>query len=299
MAGVELGLTPPPDDEGMRRAVDAAAAADVAVVVVGLDGSWETEGYDRRTLSLPGRQDELVAAVAEANPRTVVVLNVGSPVTTPWLDQVPALVQAWYPGQELGRALAALLFGDENPSGKLPTTFPRRLEDTPAFRNYPGTDDRVTYAEGLHLGHRHYDRHGIEPLFCFGHGLSYTTFDYGAARVSAEAIAGDGEVVVEVDVTNTGDRPGAEVVQLYLSHPDTTVDRPVRALRGFNRLRLAPGETGTARFPLGFRDLARWDVDAHGWKVDAGPVRFEIGASSRDTRAAGGFEVTAPAERGP
>jgi beta-glucosidase len=299
MAGVEVGLAAPPDDEALRRAVEAAGAADVAVVVVGLDGSWETEGYDRRTLALPGRQDELVDAVVAANPRTVVVLNVGSPVTAPWLDRVPAVVQAWYPGQEFGRALAAILFGDESPSGKLPTTFPQRLEDTPAFGNYPGSDDRVTYAEGLHLGHRHYDRHGIEPLFCFGHGLSYTTFTYGDVRVSAPTVPGDGEVLLEVDVTNAGDRAGAEVVQLYVAHPEATVDRPVRQLRGFARLRLAPGETATARFALGFRDLARWDVDAHGWKVDAGPVRVEVGTSSRDVRGEAAFAVSAPAERGP
>ena len=265
----------------------------------GLDGSWETEGYDRRSLSLPGRQDELVEAVASANPNTVVVLNAGSPVAMPWLDQVPAVLQAWYPGQEFGRALAALLFGDENPSGKLPTTFPRHIEDAPAFGNYPGVDDRVSYAEGLHVGHRHYDRHGIEPLFCFGHGLSYTTFSHGPPRLSAPAMPGDGEVVVEVDVTNRGDRAGAEVVQLYLAHPSATVDRPVRALRGFARLVLAPGETSTARLTVGFRDLARWDVDAHGWRVDAGPVVVEVGPSSRDIRGRVEFEVTAPAERGP
>ncbi|HEY8057603.1 MAG TPA: glycoside hydrolase family 3 C-terminal domain-containing protein, partial [Acidimicrobiales bacterium] len=299
MAGVELGLAPPPDDASMNRAVDAAREADVAVVVVGLDGSWETEGYDRRSLSLPGRQDELVEAVAAANPRTIVVLNAGSPVAMPWLDRVPAVLQTWYPGQEFGRALAALLLGDENPSGKLPTTFPRRIEDAPAYGDYPGTDDRVTYREGLHIGHRHYDRHGIEPLFCFGHGLSYTTFDHGEPRLSAPSMAGEGKVVVEVDVTNSGDRSGAEVVQLYLAHPEASVDRPVRQLQGFARLALEPGETATARFEIGFRDLARWDVDGHGWRVDAGPVEVLVGPSSRDVRGRAGFEVSAPAERGP
>ena len=299
MAGVELGLASPPDDASMNRAVDAAREADVAVVVVGLDGSWETEGYDRRSLSLPGRQDELVEAVAAANPRTVVVLNAGSPVAMPWLDRVPAVLQSWYPGQEFGRALAALLLGDENPSGKLPTTFPRRIEDAPAFGNYPGEDDHVAYAEGLHIGHRHYDRRGIEPLFCFGHGLSYTTFSYGEVRTSAEAMEGDGELTVEVDVTNTGDRAGAEVVQLYLAHPEAIVDRPVRTLRGFTKLALAPGETTTARFAVGFRDLARWYPVAHAWVADPGPVEIHVGASSRDLRATAKVQVTAPAERGP
>ena len=299
MAGVELGLASPPDDASMNRAVDAAREADVAVVVVGLDGSWETEGYDRRSLSLPGRQDELVEAVAAANPRTVVVLNAGSPVAMPWLDRVPAVLQSWYPGQEFGRALAALLLGDENPSGKLPTTFPRRIEDAPAFGNYPGEDDHVAYAEGLHIGHRHYDRRGIEPLFCFGHGLSYTTFSYGEVRTSAEAMEGDGELTVEVDVTNTGDRAGAEVVQLYLAHPEAIVDRPVRTLRGFTKLALAPGETTTARFAVGFRDLARWYSVAHAWVADRRPGRDPRGRIEPGRPRDGKVQVTAPAERGP
>jgi beta-glucosidase len=268
-------------------------------VVVGLDGSWETEGFDRRSLTLPGRQDELIEAVAAANPRTVVVLNAGSPVAMPWLDRVPAVLLAWYPGQELGAALAALLFGDESPAGKLPTTFPRRIEDTPAFGNYPGVGDHVAYAEGLHVGHRHYDRHGIDPLFCFGHGLSYTTFSYGEARLSVPSMPGDGDVVVEVDVTNTGDRAGAEVVQLYLAHPEARVERPVRELRGFTKVALGAGERGTVRFPLGFRDLATWDVVLHGWRVDAGPVEVEVGASSRDIRARARFTVDTGAIRDP
>ena len=152
---------------------------------------------------------------------------------------------------------------------------------------------------GLHIGHRHYDRHGIEPLFCFGHGLSYTTFSYGEVRTSAAAMEGDGELTVEVDVTNTGDRAGAEVVQLYLAHPEAIVDRPVRTLRGFTKLVLAPGETTTARFAVGFRDLARWYPVAHAWVADAGPVEVHVGASSRDLRATAKVQVTAPAERGP
>ena len=295
MAGVAVGLAAPPDDASLERAVDAAGASDLAIVVVGLDGSWETEGFDRPSLSLPGRQDELVERVVAANPRTIVVLNAGSPVAMPWLDRVTAVVQAWYPGQEMGRALAALLFGDESPAGRLPTTFPRRIEDTPAFGSYPGADDHVAYTEGIHVGHRHYDRHEIEPLFPLGHGLTYTSFDYGEVRVSTAEVAGDREVVVEVDVTNVGDRAGVDVAQLYLSHPDAPVDRPVRQLRGFARQALAPGATGTARFTIGFRDLARWDPDEHRWRVDAGPVEAWVGASSRDLRGTARFEVTEPA----
>jgi beta-glucosidase len=292
MAGVAVGLAAPPDEASLERAVEAAAASDLAIVVVGLDGSWETEGFDRPSLSLPGRQDELVDRVVEVNPRTVVVLNAGTPVAMPWLDRVPAVLQAWYPGQEMGRALAALLFGDESPAGRLPTTFPRRIEDAPAFASYPGVDDHVAYTEGVHVGHRHYDRHGIEPLFPLGHGLTYTSFDYGEVRVSAPEMAGDGEVVVEVVVTNVGSRAGVDVAQLYLSHPEPAVDRPVRQLRGFDRQVLEPGATGTARFTIGFRDLARWDPEEHRWRVDAGPVEAWVGPSSRDLRGVATVTVT-------
>lgn len=283
IGGVMVGLSPPDPVDAFERAVEAARAADVAVVVVGLDGVWETEGNDRESLALPGRQDELVHAVASVNPSTVVVLNTGSPVVMPWLDDVAAVLWAPYPGQGFGTALATLLLGDEDPSGRLPTTFPRRIEDTPAFPNYPGVDGHVSYAEGLHLGHRHYDKHAIEPAFCFGHGLSYTTFEIGEPTVDPS----DGHRLhISLPVRNTGDRTGSTLVQLYVSRPNSDVDRPVKELAGFSRIRLAAGEVGTMAFALSADDLKHWDPTTGGWTVEPGLVRLMLGTSSRSINAA-------------
>jgi len=281
LGGTLVGVTPPDPPDLFERAVAAAAAADVAVVVVGLDGHWETEGRDRESLHLPGRQDQLVHAVATVNQRTVVVVNAGSPVAMPWVDDAAAIVHASYPGQAFGQALATVLFGDEPPVGKLATTWPRRIEDCPAYTSYPGEDGRVVYREGLHLGHRHFDRAGIEPLFPFGHGLGYTTFDYGDPVLEPAA---PGAVAILVPVTNSGDRRGVEVAQLYISYPQSAVDRPARELRGFDRIELEPGETRLARFELCAEDLAHWDVGARRWVTERTPMRAFVGASSRDLR---------------
>ena len=180
--GLVVGARPAPGGDHIERAAAAAAGAELAIVIVGTDDDWETEGEDRTSLTLPGDQDELVAAVVAANPNTVVVLNTGSPVTMPWLDDVPAVVQLWFPGQEIGDALADVLTGAAEPGGRLPVTFPRRIDDTPAFAHHPGTDGRAVYGEGLLIGHRWYDAHDIEPLFPFGFGLGYTTFTHRARR---------------------------------------------------------------------------------------------------------------------
>jgi beta-glucosidase len=245
---------------------------------------WETEGNDRESFELPGRQDELVSAVAARNPRTVVVVNAGSPVALPWADEVAAVVHAGYPGQQFGRALAEVLFGDVSPSGKLATTWPARLEDCAAHRSYPGRDGRVAYTEGLHFGHRHFDRAGLEPLFPFGHGLSYATFEYGKPMIAPTAEGG--AATISLPITNTSERSGAEVVQLYVSYPASSVDRPARQLVGFDRVELAPGESATASFALAAHDLAYWDVDAQRWVTEDVPVTLEVGASSRDLRGA-------------
>ncbi|MEN3272201.1 MAG: beta-glucosidase, partial [Actinomycetota bacterium] len=212
VAGLLIGAKPPLADDAFDRAIDAAANADVAIVIVGTNDEWETEGNDRKHMELPLDQDELVAAVAAVNPRTVVVLNTGSPVPMPWLDDVAAVVQVWFGGQELGDGLADVLTGEAEPSGRLPVTFPQRIEDTPAFLSHPGVDGRAPYDEGLFFGHRWYDARDIEPLFPFGHGLGYSTVEYGDARVAGDA--------VEVDVTNTGPRTTTETVQVYVSLPD-------------------------------------------------------------------------------
>jgi beta-glucosidase len=270
-------------------AAAAAASADVAVVMVGDD---EAEGRDRPSLALTGNQDQLVAAVAAANPRTVVVLKSGAPVLMPWLDQVPALLEAWYPGEEDGNAVAALLFGDVNPGGKLPITFPRQPGDVPAntTAQYPGVNGVATYSEGVMVGYRHYDAAGIAPLFPFGYGLSYTTF-----RLSNLTVHGGraGDVTVGVDVTNTGPRPGSEVVQVYVGHPtDSAVPEPPHQLEAFDKVDVAPGRTRRVELHLDPRAFAFWDTATGAWTAPDGVYRLSVGTSSRDLPLSAPVRVT-------
>jgi beta-glucosidase len=237
-------------------------------------------------MDLPDAQVALVRAVAAVNPRTVVVLDTGSPVTMPWVDDVAAVVQLWYTGQELGGALADVLFGDVDASGRLPTTFPRRLEDTPAFPTYPGHDGRVPYDEGLFVGYRHYDAHKVEPLFPFGHGLSYTRFGYG------DLVVDGGGHDVRVEVTNVGARPGREVVQLYVHPVASPVERPEQELKEFTTLDLAPGETTTVHLTLTDRAFAHWDPALHDWVVAPSDYEIRVGSSSRDIRTTGRVTIS-------
>ena len=290
ISGVMVHARPPEDPEAPSRAVAAAAAADVVVVVVGTDKP-DTEGSDRLDMDLPAGQNELVRAAVAANPATVVVLNTGSPVAMPWVEDVAALAQLWYPGQEGGTALADVLFGDSEPSGRLPVTFPRRLEDTPAYPTYPGQHGRAPYNEGVFVGYRHYDAHHVDPLFCFGHGLSYTRFDYGPAVVEMDP-AGQ-HVAVAVDVTNVGDRWGREVVQVYVRDVEASVSRPERELKQFAKVGLEPGETRTVRLELSRRAFAFWDVIRHDWLVEPGTFELAVGSSSRDIRSTARLELEA------
>jgi beta-glucosidase len=290
--GLAVGARRVPDGGHIERAAAVAAGADVAVVVVGTDDDWETEGEDRAGLALPLDQDDLVAAVVAANPNTIVVVNTGSPVTMPWLASVPAVLQLWFPGQELGDALVDVLTGAAEPGGRLPVTFPRRLEDTPAFDHYPGAGDgTAVYAEGLLIGHRWYDREDIDPLFPFGHGLGYTTFELGVASVGGGVEHG---VEVTVDVRNTGSRRGSEVVQLYVEPPAGDAARPLRTLAGFARIDLDPGEQGTVAVTLGRRAFASWLDGA--WTVAPGEYVIHAGRSSRDLARAGAITVESPSE---
>jgi beta-glucosidase len=283
--GLDLRVLEPLPDDLADRAVAAAAAADVAVVVVGMDSTWETEGRDRADLTLPGGQAALVERVAAANPRTVVVVNTGAPVEMGWVDAVPAVLQLWYPGQEGGNALADVLTGRVGPSGRLPTTFPHRLEDIPAYLNYPGERGEVHYGEGLFIGYRAFDKTGLAPRFPFGHGLTYTSFSYGPIELSATTAGPGRDVEVSVPVTNTGAVAGAEVVQLYVADRHATVVRPPTELKGFARVSLEPGETGTARFTLGERAFAFWDPSAHDWVVEPGEFELLAAASAADIRS--------------
>ena len=274
----------PPSSTPYADAVAAAKKSQVAVVCVSTHRG-EGEGNDRGSLILPADQDMLVRSVAAANKNTIVVINNGTPVSMKaWIDTVPAIVETWFPGQEGGLALAAVLFGDVNPSGKLPDTLAVNREDYPDNGNFPGKDGHVNYAEGIYVGYRHFDKRGIAPLFPFGHGLSYTTFDYKNLKLSQPELKPDGSVQVSVDVTNTGKREGAEVVQLYVHDDKPQIDKPVRELKGFSKIDLKPGETKTATFTLTPRDLAYFDVPGKQWKADAGTYDIEIGASSRDIR---------------
>lgn len=278
--------------ELIERAVAAAKLADVAIVVGGLnhDRGQDAEGADREALELPFGQDELIARVAAANPRTVVVLVAGSPVAMdPWLGQVSSVVQAWYGGMEAGHAFADVLFGEVNPSGKLPVTFPRRLADSPAHasglpRHFPGESGRVFYDEDLLVGYRWFDAKRIEPLFPFGHGLSYTKFDYSPSRVSSTGSGADLAVTVECDVRNTGPRAGAEVVQLYVEQVGAGATRPPQELKAFAKVALAPGESKPVRLTLNARSFATYDVAQAAWRLEAATFRLHVGSSSRDWR---------------
>jgi beta-glucosidase len=280
ISGIELTAGPPEVADARERAVAAATAADVAVVVVGTNQP-DSEGGDRPDMELPADQVALIEEVAAANPRTVVLVNCGSPITMDWADRVAAVAQVWYGGQEMGSAVADVLFGDVDASGRLPTTIPRRLADTPAFATYPGHDGEVHYTEGLLVGYRHYDANDVEPRYCFGHGLSYTTFGYGLLDV---VHADDDAVRVAVDVTNTGPRAGREVVQLYV-HAADGVDRPRQELRDFVAVDLEPGETVTVERELAADAFATWDVDAGAWTVGPGTYELRAGSSSRAIHA--------------
>ncbi len=291
LRGLIVGAEPPASDDAMDRAVAAAAGAEVAVVVVGTNADWETEGEDRDDMHLPGAQDELVRRIAAVNPRTVVVVNAGSPVSMPWLGEVAAVMQVWFPGEAFGEALADMLLGVAEPGGRLPLTIPRQLSDTPAFPYHPGRDGKAVYGEGLLFGHRWYDAHAIEPAFAFGFGLGYTTWRMGEADVTGRI---DDGVVVSVPVHNTGARDGATVVQCYVEPVVRDEGRPVRTLQGFARVHAAAGQHAVATVRLDSRAFSRWDPAAHAWVVAPGEYRVLLGWSSRDLTLAGVSRAPAP-----
>ena len=259
------------------------AEADVAIVFAGLSQGLlkgiDTEGEDKKGLELPADQVALINSTADVNPRTVIVLINGSPVAMDgWLEKIPAVIEAWYAGQEAGHAIAAVLFGDVNPSGKLPLTFPRKLSDSPAHasgRTFPGREE-VYYDEGVFVGYRHFDTRVIEPLFPFGHGLSYTEFAYENLRISGMEIS--------VDVTNAGDHAGAEVVQLYVHDVEASVERPLKELKGFKKVYVEPRQKETVTFTLGKEDLSFWDERTNRWTAEKGEFKILVGSSSRDIR---------------
>jgi beta-glucosidase len=293
-AMVKLGFafTPKPEtDDRIARAVALAKQSEVAVVFAGMPEGFEAEGADRRQMELPGPQVELIKAVAKANPKTIVVLNCGSPISMPWLADVPAVIEAYYPGQEAGSAVTRVLLGEVNPSGKLSVTFPKRLEDTPAYVNYPGHKE-VRYGEGIFVGYRHYDQRDIEPLFPFGFGLSYTTFAYSNVQAPSQVKAGE-PVQLSVTVKNTGAVAGKEVVQVYVYDEKSSLPRPPKELKAFAKIALQPGESKTISFSLDRRAFAFYDPYAKAWVVEPGEFKLLVGSSSRDIRATAAVEVKA------
>ncbi|HEX8834063.1 MAG TPA: glycoside hydrolase family 3 C-terminal domain-containing protein, partial [Abditibacteriaceae bacterium] len=286
-------------EELALRAVQAAQEADVVIYVGGLNHNpyLDTEGVDRRDMKLPYGQDELLARVVEANPNTVVVLFSGAAVEMgSWLEQAPAVLQAWYPGMEGGNALARILFGDVNPSGKLPCTFPKRLEDSPAHAlgNYPGKDGTVVYEEGLLVGYRWFDTKEIDPLFAFGHGLSYTQFEYSHLRLTGQNESSEALLTVEFDVTNVGAREGGEVAQVYVHDVQSSLPRPLQELKAFQKVFLQPGEKRTVRLTLDYRAFAFYNPEQRGWLAEAGDFTIRVGSSSRDIRLSDTFSLRLP-----
>ncbi len=327
LSGMRLGLLSTVEEDLLGRAVALAAASDVAVVVVGTNDDWETEGRDRDLWELPGDQPELIRRVAAANERTVVILNVGAPHDLSWLDDPAAVLSVGFGGQELGDAIVDMLLGEVEPSGRAPTTVGARYEHFGAYPNYPGENSVVRYGEGLFTGHRFHDAMGIEPAVEFGFGLSYTTFDMSEPRLGSglDAVSGSsaptgGSVSVEVDVTNTGERRGSEVVQVYVEPLNPEVARPVRELKAFEKVVLDPGETATVVLVLEPRAFAYYDVGdpfwaelsnagpvpvdgealhrtEAGWYVDPGGYRIVSGRSSRDFSGSVVLTLTGDAAR--
>ena len=289
------------DSNFMDRAVSAARTADAVIYIGGLnhDEGFDCEGWDRLDLKLPYNQDELIQRIVAANPKTIVVLEGSMVEMDPWLEKVPAVLQAWYPGMEGGNAIARVLFGDVNPSGKLPCTFPKRLADSPAHAvaasldAYPGTGTNgvVHYVEGLLVGYRWFDTKNIEPLFPFGHGLSYTTFALSNLKLVASTETNGPIVTAQFDITNTGARAGAEVAQLYIHQANPSLPRPLKELKGFKKVVLKPGEKQTVSIPLDGSAFAFYDPKKGGWVAEPGDFEISVGDSSRDIRLRGTFTL--------
>jgi len=282
--------TPEAREKLRAEAVSIATKADAAIVVVGDSPAVESEGFDRKTLDLPEGQDELIQAVANANHNTIVVFNSGSSVNVSrWINEVPSLLSAWFGGQEIGHGVADVLFGDENPSGKLPFSFVNEFKQSPASGNYPGENLHVTYAEGIYVGYRYFDKKEIAPQFPFGYGLSYTTFAYSDLKISPANA--EGTVQVSLKVRNSGKLDGVEIVQLYVHDGRAIVDRPVKELKAFGRVTLKAGESTAVSFTLDRSSFSFYSTAKHDWVAEPGTFDILVGASSRDIRLKGSFAL--------
>jgi len=281
-----------PDTKKMNEALSIASKSDVVVLSLGLSKKMEGEANDRTELGIGIAQLELLKAVVSVNNNTVVVLNNGTPITmNEWINEVPALIDAFYPGQEGGNALADILFGDVNPSGKLPITFLKRWEDSPAYGTYPGIREKAIYEEGIFVGYRHFDKKNIEPLFSFGFGLSYTTFEFSDLKLSKESMTESDSLFVEVTITNRGKIDGDEIVQLYISDKESSVEREAKSLKGFARVSLEAGKSKTVTMKIDKSALSFYNVDSKSWVVEPGEFEVLIGNSSRNILLKDSFTI--------
>ena len=294
ISAFRMGISAPLGDQAIAEAVRVAEAAETALVFVGRNGEWDTEGSDLEHIGLPGRQDELVAAVARANPKTVVVLQTGGPIEMPWLSDVGAVLQAWYPGQEAGNAIADVLLGRADPGGRLPQSFPAKWSDNPAHSQdpkvYPGLEGEVEYREGVFVGYRHYDKHAVEPLFPFGFGLSYAQFEVSALSID-DGLRSGGRVSVSLEVANIAIRPGSTVVQLYVAPIAPPIERPEKELKAFSKVALGAGERQTIALELDARAFAYFDVDRGKWVVAPGTYALKVGLNAQDLALTGSISI--------
>ena len=278
-----LGFEPYRAKEMPVKAAQLARKSDVVILCVGLNEEMEGEANDRDELALPEDQLKLIANVLNANKNTVIILNNGTPITmSEWIDEVPAVIEAFYPGQEGGNALADILFGDVNPSGHLPMTFPKERKDASDYGTYPGKKEVAVYKEGIFVGYRHFDKFNIEPLFPFGYGLSYTTFEYSDFNLSTKTINTEGEIEISLNVKNIGEMIGDEIVQLYISDKEASVEREVKSLKGFKRVSLNPGESKMISMKVDKSALSFYDVDSKLWVAEPGEFEVLVGNSSRN-----------------
>ncbi len=268
----------------LQESVAAAKAAEAAVIFAGLPESYETEGCDREDIRMPENQNRLISEIAKVQEHTIVVLHGGSPIALPWLDEVQAVLCMHLGGDQAGKAAVELLYGDAEPSGRLAETWPLRTEDNPSYLNFPGENGIVEYREGIYIGYRYYDKKAMEVQFPFGYGLSYTTFEYRDMKLDKESMTDKDKLKISLTVKNTGSRFGKEVVQIYTRVKDSAVRRPVRELKGFEKIALQPGEEKTVQFVLDAKAFAYYEPRISDWLVEKKEVIVEAGASSRDIR---------------
>ena len=276
---VYIGCQAPDDVDIFQEALETASHADDVILIVGTNSDWETEGNDRADFNLPANQNKLIEAILEANQNTVVVINTGSPIHMPWEKKAKAIIQTWFAGQEFGNALVDILSGEVNPSGKLPTTFPVKIEDTPAYKNYPGKDLQMNYDEKLLVGHRWYEANSMKPLFCFGHGLSFTSFNYQNLEVTTGS---DFVVTCKFEIQNTGDISGLEIAQCYVGFASPLPGEPYKTLQGFIKEEIGANELKKVEIKLGPRNFSYWSVETNTWQIREGSYQILIGSSSEN-----------------